>query len=319
MRVTNNCNWVLQDGAQPNGPASKLSLLGPPAILFQRIRVLCNGVVLQDSGIYNAREVNLFYNLLREPLRAAQDQLEAPWSSYTGLDGQVPYHDWSIPGAPNAPMNFRYYNIPLPSGIFNQPLFWHGTSAPITLELQLQTDPGAAFMPQINALNGGVKALPPDWTISEVSVVGDVITLSSDFQNNFDNLLLSGSTIPIPYKGMYTQYQVIVPGTSSIQVIAQRAFSRVSCILVHFTGTPFANPLYPQKVRPYGNQADAPQNPTNALKDINYFASPVGGEPSLYGDMLEAQLHIGGLVVPSLPQRGLSTQFMNLRQCIHQE
>jgi hypothetical protein len=72
-------------------------------------------------------------------------------------------------------------------------------------------------------------------------------------------------------------------------------------------------------VRPYGNQADAPQNPTNALKDINYFASPVGSEPSLYGDMLEAQLHIGGLVVPSLPQRGLSTQFMYLRQCIHQE
>jgi hypothetical protein len=39
----------------------------------------------------------------------------------------------------------------------------------------------------------------------------------------------------------------------------------------------------------------------------------------LQGDMLEAQLHIGGLVVPSLPQRGLSTQFMYLRQCLQQE
>jgi hypothetical protein len=39
----------------------------------------------------------------------------------------------------------------------------------------------------------------------------------------------------------------------------------------------------------------------------------------LFGDLLEAQLHVGGLVVPSLPQRGLSTQFMYLRQAVHQE
>jgi hypothetical protein len=260
----------------------------------------------------------MFYNLLRDPLRAAQDQLEMPWSSVTDAAG-VAVHDWSIYGAPSAPANFRYYNIPLPSGIFNQPLFWHGTSAPITLELQLQTDSSAAFMPQINANGvdvGGYK----DWTISEVSVIGDVITLSSDFQNNFDNLLLSGSTIPVPYKGMYTQYQVIVPNTSSIQIIAQRAFSRVSCVFVHFTGVPLPNANPQPKLRPYGNGANATGYFASAtMKECNSFACPVGADPSLQGDMLEAQLHIGGLVIPSLPQRGLSTMFMYLRQCVHQE
>jgi hypothetical protein len=273
---------------------------------------LCNGVVLQDSGIYNAREVYMWYNLLRDPLRAAQDQLEAPWSSLV-VNGSA---DWSIPGAPDSPANFRYYCIPLPPGIFNQPLFWPGTAAPITLELQLQTDPRAPFMPQIN--NARNVAASADWTISEVSVVGDVVTLSSDFQNNFDQLLLSGSTIPIPFKGMYTQYQVIVPGTSSIQIIAQRAFSRVSCIFAHFTGTLPANGYLTPKLRPYYNSASATQNAV-ALKECNYFAGPTGKEPSLQGDMIEAQLHIGGLVVPSLPQRGLSTQFMYLRQCLQQE
>ena len=317
FKVTNNCNWSQQAGQPGDTTLSRLSLLGPPGILFQRIRVLCNGVVLQDSGIYNAREYYMFYNLLRDPMRVVQDQLEAPWSSINA--GGVAAHDWSIYGMPNLGANFRYYNIPLPSGIFNQPLFWHGTSAPITLELQLQTDSSAPFMPQINNAGqdvGGYK----DWTISEVSVVGDVITLSSDFQKNFDHLLLSGSTIPIPYKGMYTQYQVIVPNTSSIQIIAQRAFSRVSCVFVHFTGMPLANSRPQPKLRPYGNGANATGSfiPIT-LKECNYFASPVGNEPSLQGDLLEAQLHIGGLVIPSLPQRGLSTMFMYLRQCVHQE
>jgi hypothetical protein len=173
-------------------------------------------------------------------------------------------------------------------------------------------------MPQNYTNPAGPVNAQPDITISEVSVIGDVVTLSSDFQNNFDNLLLSGNTIPIPYKGMYTQYQVIVPGTSSIQIIAQRAFSRVSCIFAHFTGQPAPNGIIPTKLRPYGNSALATQNPA-ALKEANYFANPTGANSSVFGDMLEAQLHIGGMVIPSLPQRGLSTQFMYLRQCVHQE
>jgi hypothetical protein len=316
FRLTNNCNWAGGDG-NPDLNASKLSLIGPPGVLFQRIRCLCNGVVLQDSGIYNAREYYMFYNLMQDPLRVAQNQLEAPWSSYSGPGGNT-YTDWSLAGAEGPNPNFRYYCIPLPCGIFNQPLFWHGTSAPITLELQLQTDAKASFMPQVFTQTGQTIPNQPDITISEVSVVGDVVTLSSDFQNNFDNLLLSGNTIPIPYKGMYTQYQVIVPGTSSVQIIAQRAFSRVSCIFAHFTGQPPPNAIIPARFRPYGTQAQSTVNP-NALKEANYFACPVGSNPSLFGDLMEAQLHIGGLVIPSLPQRGLSTQFMYLRQCVHQE
>jgi hypothetical protein len=255
----------------------------------------------------------MWMNLLRDPIRAAQDQMEAPWSkSYNGTT------DWSIKGVPDAPANSRYYVIPLHLGIFNQPLFWNGTSAPMVLELQLHTDPSAPFMAMVDSA-GDLITTPPNWSVSEVSFVGDVISLSSDFQNNFDSLLLSGSTIPLPFKSCFTQFQVVVPGTNSIQVIAQRAFSRVSAILVHFQGSqPPDNAALPEKLRPFGNESQATSEYLNC-KDINYFAGPTGQDPAMFGDVLEAQLHIGGLVVPSLPQRGLSTQFMYLRQAVNQE
>jgi hypothetical protein len=74
----------------------------------------------------------------------------------------------------------------------------------------------------------------------------------------------------------------------------------------------------PQKLRPYGNASQFTSIPLNC-KDVNYFAGPLGQDPAMFGDVLEAQLHIGGLVVPSLPQRGLSTMFMYLRQALNQE
>jgi hypothetical protein len=188
----------------------------------------------------------------------------------------------------------------------------------MVLELQLHTDPGAPFETPVDSV-GDTMNTPPNWYISEVSLVGDVVTLSSDFQNNFDSLLLSGSTIPLPFKACFTQFQVVVPGTNSIQVIAQRAFSRVSAILVHFQGAELAEAAQlPIKIRPFGNQSQATATSFNC-KDINYFAGPVGQDPAVIGDVLEAQLHIGGLVVPSIPQKGLSTQFMYLRQAVNQE
>ena len=98
FKLTNNCN-VGPAGQAPNSATSKLSLLGPPGILCQRWRVLCGGVVLQDSGIYGAREYYMFYNLLRDPQRLAQDNMEAPWSK------EAPSYDWSILGTPDAPKN----------------------------------------------------------------------------------------------------------------------------------------------------------------------------------------------------------------------
>ena len=309
FKFTNNCN-VGAPGQNPDTMSSGLNLLGPPGILFQRWRVLCGGTVLSDSGIYGAREYYMWYNLLRDPLRVVGDNIEAPW---THGDGQ---YNWGIYGVPDAPQNFRYFVIPLPCGIFNQSLYLHGTSAPLVLELMLNPDPTAPFMPQSDP-NGDLITIPPNWSISEVSIVGDTIRLSSDFQNNFDSLLLAGSSIPYPFCSCFTQYQVVVPGTNSIQVIAQRAFSRVRAILVHFSGTPPVLADMPVKIRPYGTDSEGTRAAVSC-KDVNYFCGPAGKDPSTFGDLLEAQLHVGGLVVPSLPQRGLSTQFMYLRQCVQQ-
>jgi hypothetical protein len=313
FKLTNNTNL-----GPPNNPpdsfTSKLSFLGPPGIIFQRWRLLCGGTVVQDTGVYGSREYYLWMNLLRDSIRAAQDQMEAPWTkTYNGTT------DWSIKGVPDAPANSRYYCIPLHLGIFNQPLFWDGSAAPMVLELQLHTDPSAPFSVLVDDDGDVLPRNSPDWSISEVSFVGDVISLESSFQNNFDSLLLSGSTIPLPFKACYTQFQTVVPGTDSIQVIAQRAFSRVSAILVHFQGAqPPAATILPQKLRPFGNSSVFTSIPLNC-KDVNYFAGPTGQDPATYGDILEAQLHIGGMVVPSMPQRGLSTQFMYLRQALNQE
>jgi hypothetical protein len=110
---------------------------------------------------------------------------------------------------------------------------------------------------------------------------------------------------------------VIVPGTNSIQVIAQRAFSRVRAILVSFSGTvPEAADL-PQKIRPYYTDSGGTAAAVT-LKDVNYFAGPAGMDPSKFQDLLEAQLTIGGMTVPALPQRGISTMYYYLRQCVQQ-
>jgi hypothetical protein len=253
----------------------------------------------------------MWYNLLRDPLRVVGDNIEAPWTHGAGQ------YEWNIPGVPDAPINSRYYCIPLPPGIFNQNLYLPGTAAPLVLELQLQTDPTASFIPQADP-DGDLIPTPPNWSISEVSCVCDCLTLTSDFQNNFSSLLLSGSSIPIPYCACFTQMQTLIPGSNSIQVIAQRAFSRVRAILVHFFGTVPALADMPEKIRPYGTDSGG-TSAAVTLKETNFFPSPCGKDPATFGDLLEAQLMIGGLTCPALPQRGLSTMFMYLRQCVQQQ
>jgi hypothetical protein len=178
----------------------------------------------------------------------------------------------------------------------------------------LQTDPNL-IVQQVNDAND-VLVTNYNWQISEVCVLADVLTLSPDFSSNIDQLLLSGSSIQIPYKLMATQYQSLPPGGfSTITTIAQFAFSRVNCVLAHFTANPPAAGFPIGKIRPYLNNGDTFALPANA-KSFNYYAGVYGPIPMAFGDLFSASLHIGGLIVPSQPQQGASTQFYYLRQCI---
>jgi hypothetical protein len=244
-------------------------------------------------------------------MRAVEDNILMPWSSIE----DPAQNNNTVAGLGAAPTNFINYVMELNLGLFKQPLYLAANACPLTLELMLQTDPN---LPVIQQEDGnGALITNYSWMLSDVCVLCDVLQLSPDFSSNIDQLLLSGSSLQIPYKLMATQYTSFAPGSTTISCIAQFAFSRVCCVLAHFTANPPAGGFM-NKLRPYLNNGNAITVPANC-KNFNYFAGPYGPIAQATGDMFSASLHIGGLIIPSQPQTGVSTQFMYLQQCVNEQ
>ena len=104
-----------------------------------------------------------------------------------------------------------------------------------------------------------------NWSIQDIRITGDVVTLDSALQNSYAEHVLSGKSLPINY-GTYITMQQTVVG-SEIRVNISRAVSRLKTSFCSFDED--FNPTDAQKVKyPY------------YLVKLSFFFHPMGKRAS---------------------------------------
>ena len=125
-----------------NDGVGAMQLLGPPMCLFQRCRLLCNGVVVEDLA-YNHRLYNMMYQL-NSQRRNASNLLEWNWTEDDPLTATAITGDETTSSQIAAGASKRFL-IDLPFGLFKQPLYLMLKACPLTLEFEIVQDTSEAI------------------------------------------------------------------------------------------------------------------------------------------------------------------------------
>ena len=179
------------------------------------------------------------------------------------------------------------------SGLFNQPKFIPLMWCPITLEFEMvgnENDcvisPGAAG----GASNIDTTNTTTSWSIEQVQLKCDLVTLDSALQNSYAEHVLSGKALPINYSTYVTQHQSLANGLP-LTTNVSRAVSRLKSVFINLDGNRAAiDNRYPV---------------TYARKDFNAFMHPMIGDYS-FGNELQFSSQIGSRRFPEYPMMSAS-------------
>ena len=180
----------------------------------------------------------------------------------------------------------------------------------ITLEFEIVGTATDAIVD--NVTGAGFGATSTSWSLTDVRILADVVTLDSALQNSYAEHVLSGKSLPIKYSTYITILQAIQPGSQNALINLTRAVSRLKTVFITFD-----NPLNDDK-----------SNMSLVQKDFNNFissfvssaagASGKGGWGQTYNyqNELEYQVQIGSKMVPEYPCRSASQAFFELKKSL---
>ena len=139
-----------------------------------------------------------------------------------------------------------------------------------------------------------------DWTISEVQVRCDVVTLDNNFNEEYVKYLLSGKSLAINYNTYVSQMQTVVNAVNSVHIT--RSLSRLKSIFISHVG----------------NIADK-ENYAFVHKEFNNFDHPMlrAADSSYDPDFeMEWQVQIGSRLYPEYSVRSNSESYFQFFQCL---
>ena len=282
--------------------AHELRPLGDPGSFFRRMRVLCNGQIVEDIDNYN--RVEAMFSCLSSS------------DSVTNIDAEGFGQRWNREADYNVPYNADTYRgiyggqsqtvlfKPL-SGLLNQSKYLPIRYAPLTIELEIVSNSND---PIISDLTGTVftgENTSVAWQIQNVQVKVDLCTLDNALDNSYAEHLLSGKALPINYNTFVSQMQSILSGANGQQKVrlnVTRALSRLKSVFV----TLFKSMPAVEK----------------GTKEWNTFYSPMmpyaGFAANQYNSLgeFEAQLQLGAKLYPEYPIRSHAEGFYQLRKTL---
>ena len=282
--------------------AKLLRVLGQPHVFFKRMRILCGGQVVEDIDNYN--RVHEMFKILKAKDAIINDAAEAfgtSWDKYTTLDTTKLS---GIKGGQTQTVLFKPC-----SGLFNQPKMLPIRYMPITIELELvndNTEPIASFLTgnNNNAFDENNTSLL--WSLQNVQVKVDVVTLDNQLDNSYAEHLLSGKALPINYQTYVSQMQSILSGANGQQKVRlniTRALTRLKNVFVTLDKA----------------YADA----TIRYKPWNSFYSPMeyhtGDALNVYdssGEIADFQIQVGSKLFPEYPIRSHQEMYYQLRKTL---
>ena len=265
------------DGTNPLRTVSK-----SPNVFFSRARVLMGGQVIQDLQDYN-RNTELMRNLM-DVDRAANDAID-------GFD-HYDFQPWNSGGV--AAGESTRVSTSLMLGIFNQPKYIPLKYAGgITVELELADQHSPI------TTSTAAPVLSNDWTISDVSIQCDVVTLDNALDNEYTKKIIDGDGLKISFDSMISQQQSFPVGASQFNFIVSRSVSRLKAVfatMARAVGTPLSN---------------------SGFTLVNSFANPIASEAdNTIANQHEFQMQIGSKLYPELPINSNASAFSQLRKAI---
>ena len=170
----------------------------------------------------------------------------------------------------------------------------------MTFELEVVTNPTDAII----GVGGDFTDTNTStlWTIKDVRIVCDVVTLDSGLQNDYAQHVLSGKSLPINYSTYVSQYQTITSADFAVNI--SRSATRLKSVFINF-------------------DADHNNSTTDHVvhRNMNTFVHPMCGAGYVDGDYsyqneLQWQVQIGSKMFPEYPVRSLAETFYQLRKAL---
>ena len=193
-----------------NNVTTTMNFLSGVHSFFRRLRVVCNGQIVEDIDDYN--RVCEMFNMLQSSSVRTNDEIEA-----------VSRWDGGTQETLDAGKS-RKVGMKLCSGLLNQTKMLPIRYCPLEIELELVNAVG-------DAQDGSIA-----WTISDVQLKADLCTLDNALENSYAKHLFEGKALPINYSTYISQSQTVTDFNFNVNVA--RAVTRLKSIFVSMTGAP---------------------------------------------------------------------------------
>ena len=270
--------------------------LGEGHSFFSRMRVMMGSTIVEDIQDY--ARLHQMFNLLIS--KNSKTNLAAEGFGLPAYDYKTVVADGSEdlwPGINGKDAQMIMFT-PL-SGILAQSKYIPLRYAPIIIELELcknLADPFVSIAAPFSILDTS-----NEWHLSDVQAKADILTLDSELENGYTQLLMSGKHLTLNYSTYIHQYQSIA-GQPKTRLNIARSLSRLKSVFVTFDKTNLApvSPVY---------------------KTFNSFYSPMYNAIPATNIMgktneMEFSITLGSKQYPEQPIRSHQEAFYQLRKCL---
>jgi hypothetical protein len=227
--------------------------------LFRRMRVLCGGQIVEDIDQYG--RLHEMFHMMKPTEKRANDSIEgfgAPDAIGAGAERVVCF----------TPM----------SGLLSQEKYLPIRYSPLMLELELVSSADEAF-----------TGAAPAFTLSDVQLKADLVTLDNSLDNEYSQHLLEGKALPIHFSTFTTASQVIADLNVTVNV--SRALTRLKSVYVSLS------------------------TDNGGAKEVDNFYHPMGGAYDKTKE-LSFEMQIGAKKYPEYPLQSASEAFYQLRKSL---
>jgi hypothetical protein len=213
---------VNTDAAQP------LILAGGVYSLISRIRVFCQGSLVEDVSHYS-RVHHLVTELLAPSNWRVMNSVESNLGHYNPDSIDDPSIVQNIEPGHFATVLFT----PSALGVANCKKLWPIELAPLSVEITF-APPGDAVIshPSMNILNADSST---SYVINNLHLQCSQVIVDSALRNSFMSLLSSGRSLTLAIQTIFTQSHVHAANSNSAQISMVRALSKLGIVFISYT------------------------------------------------------------------------------------
>ena len=204
-----------------------LVLAGGPHALVNRIRVFCQGSLVEDCSHYG-RVHHLFTELMAPSNWRVNQAIETNMQRYDPASVTDPTTVEVIDPGEYATVLFT----PSALGILNCGKLWPIEMAPLSIEITFAS-PGDAVIGFANNHPAGVPS-STDYVINSLHLQASQVIVDSALNNSFKNLLASGRSLTISVQSIFTQSHILAANSNSAQISMVRALSKLGLLFLTF-------------------------------------------------------------------------------------